>query len=355
MITLSRITCAAVAAFALVGCAGGTSKSGKLTVGFVSNNAAAWWNIAKAGARKAESELSLDVQFRKPNPGNASTQKENVQNVLNTGAKAVAVSVIDPKNQTDYLDEIAEKVPLLAVDNDAPRSKRLAYIGTDNYAAGKAVGKLVKEALGEKGGTVAIFVGQLDALNARQRRQGVIDELLGREPPQDLNDFKTSPDGEAKGVWKLHAKTYTDQPEGQKRAQENAEDFLGKLPEGNVCLVGLWAYNPPACLAALEKVKDDAVRARVKIVGFDEDPATLDAIEKGIVHGTVVQDPFEFGYQSVKLMAALAKGDKNKLPKDGLVHIPYRIIQKADGDADGLKRLAVGPFRKKLEELMGKK
>ena len=107
-------------------------------------------------------------------------QKEIIDTVLSQGIKALAVSVIDPENQRDYLNEIAEKVPLLTQDNDAPDTKRKCYIGTDNYLAGKAVGKLVKEAMPE-GGILAIFVGDIKPLNARQRRQGVLDELAGDE------------------------------------------------------------------------------------------------------------------------------------------------------------------------------
>ena len=69
-------------------------------------------------------------------------------------------------------------MPLIAVDNDAPNSKRLCYIGTSNYEAGRAVGTLVKEALPD-GGTVALFVGLTGSLNAHQRCQGVLDELAG--------------------------------------------------------------------------------------------------------------------------------------------------------------------------------
>src|SRR5262249_48064302 len=181
---------------------------GKPRVAFVSNNPEAFWNIAEAGAKKAAGEFNVELLFRKPSPGNAATQKEEIDTVLNQGVKAIAVSVIDPKNQAEYLDEIAGKVSLLTQDNDAPNSKRLAYIGTNNYEAGRAAGKLVKEALGEDGGTVVIFVGQLDALNARQRRQGVIDEIAGRKPPEDLNDFTKSPDGETFGKFKLFAQTY---------------------------------------------------------------------------------------------------------------------------------------------------
>ena len=69
---------------------------------------------------------------------------------------------------------------LITQDNDAPRTRRKLYLGTDNYEAGKAVGKLVKEAMPE-GGTIAIFVGQPDPINAKERRQGVLDELAGKK------------------------------------------------------------------------------------------------------------------------------------------------------------------------------
>jgi ribose transport system substrate-binding protein len=335
----------------LVGC---TGKSGKPKVAFVTNNSDPFWSIAEAGATKAASEFDVEVVFRMPSQGgDATTQKEVIDTVLNQGIKAIAVSVMDPKNQHAYLNEIAGKVPLLAVDNDAPKSKRLAYIGTNNYEAGRAVGKLVKEALGEEGGTVVLFVGQLEPLNAQQRRQGIIDELAGRKPPEDLNDFTSSPDGETYGKYKMHKETYTDQPEKDTKAKENAINAIEILKDvENVCMVGLWAYNPPAILSA---VKDKKKVGKIKIVGFDENPVTLDGIKDRQIHATVVQNPYIFGYESVKMMAALAKGDNSALPKDGLMHIPYRVISKEGGEKNGLKRIPVKEFRDQLEKLLPKK
>lgn len=337
---------------ASLGCAG----SAKPRVAFVSNNPEAFWKIAEAGATKAAKETDVQLYFRMPTSGDASVQKEIIDTVVNQGVKAIAISVIDPKNQSDYLDEIGGKVKLLTVDNDAPKTKRLAYIGTDNYTAGRAVGKLVKEALPD-GGTVAIFVGQLEALNARQRRQGVIDELAGREAPKDLASFPLAPDGETFGKYKLFKRTLLDQPEGARKALENAVDLLAQVPaDENVCMIGLWAYNPPQCLAALkDKVKDEERRKRIKIVAFDEDYATLDGIKEGLIYATVVQDPYGFGYESVKMMAALLKGDTSTLPTDGVRYVPHRIIMKEAGEKDGMKRLAVDAFRDELERLTGKK
>ena len=80
-------------------------------------------------------------------------------------------------------------------------------------------------------------------------------------------------------------------------------------------------------------------------------------IEDDLVHGTVVQQPYKFGYESVKIMAALARGDKSKLPPDGVMHVPYRIVVKKARDAidkDEPKCEAVAEFTVELNKLLGK-
>jgi ribose transport system substrate-binding protein len=343
---------AALALASIPACSG----NGKTKVAFVTNNPEEFWNIVEAGARKAEAEEpGIELIFRKPAQGDAAVQKEVIDSLLNQNIKAISISVINPKDQAKYLDEIGEKVKLLAVDNDAPNSKRLGYIGTDNYEAGRAAGVMVKKALPE-GGVIAIFVGQLEALNAQQRRQGLLDELAGVR----------NATGDTYGKYRLH-KTYTDQPEGPARAKENAIAAIADLDkEENVCFIGLWAYNPPQMLSA---VKDKNKLGKIKLVAFDEMDATLDGIRDGHIYGTVVQQPFEFGYQSVKTMAALTRGDESKLPKDKMLFVPHLAITKSgesletselkDGDKTYPGKKTEGreleAFRKKLNELVGKK
>jgi ribose transport system substrate-binding protein len=152
----------------------------RIKVGFVTNNTEEFWTIAEAGTRKAAHDFDVEVLFRRPRTPDANGQKEIIDDLLTSGVQAIAVSVIDPENQVDYLNKIADKVPLITQDNDAPKTRRRCYIGTDNYTAGRAVGKLVKKAMPD-GGALAIFVGQPDPLNAKQRRQGVLDELAGEK------------------------------------------------------------------------------------------------------------------------------------------------------------------------------
>ncbi|HZV07393.1 MAG TPA: sugar-binding protein [Gemmataceae bacterium] len=326
-----------------MGCQQGPART---KVAFVTNNPETFWNIAEKGCAKGEKEFGVEVVFRKPDSGDASRQIEILDNLLNQDIKALAVSVINPAGQNAHLKEIAAKMPLITQDNDAPDSGRLCYIGTNNYKAGRAVGQLIKEVLPD-GGVLAVFVGQTEPLNARQRRQGMLDELAGKPEPKDINDIEYGPDGQMYGKYRLH-RTYTDQPRGSQQATENASDALTDLAgEKNLCFIGLWAYNPPAILTA---VKDKDKLGQVKIIGLDENDATLQGIIDGHIYGTVVQNPFEFGYQAVRMMASLAKGDRSVLPKDGILYVPHRIITK-DGGKD---RIPAATFQKELNELLGK-
>jgi len=321
----------------------GTAAAGgdRPKVGFVSNNAFDFWTYAQAGCATAAGENGVDCIFKKPDPGDAAVQKQIIDDLVNQGVKAIAVSVIDPTNQTGDLDAVASKVSLVTVDNDAPKSKRLCYIGTNNYAAGREVGKLVKQAMPD-GGTLCVFVGQMEALNARQRRQGMLDELAAKSAPGDINAIESTPDGQDYGKYKLH-RTYTDQASGNK-ATDNASDALIALAgEKNLCLVGLWAYNPPAILNAAKKQNK---LGQVKIVGFDEDDETLQGVSAGHIVATVVQDPYHFGTEAVKLMAKLAKG--TQFTGDPIHYVPHRVVTK-DGNNG---TVAVAKFR---EELFGYK
>ncbi|MFA6107130.1 MAG: sugar-binding protein [Candidatus Latescibacterota bacterium] len=319
------ILCFAVAAALtlVTGGCGGQGASAKPQVAYVTNGIASFWVIAAKGARAAARDFDAEVDVQMPAEG-VGDQKRIVQSLLARGIDGIAISPIDPDNQTDLLDEAAARVPLITHDSDAPNSRRLCFVGIDNYAAGRACGQLVKQAL-PQGGRVMLFVGRLEQLNARLRRQGLIDELLDRAPNPTRQDPNAGPiQGERYTV----LDTRTDQFDFAK-AKAQVEDAIAKYPDLD-CVVGLFAYNPPKCL---EAVKEAGKTGRIRIVGFDEDDDTLQGIKSGEVYGTVVQDPYRYGYESVRILAALARNDRTVLPAGGFLHIPARQITAANLDS----------------------
>jgi ribose transport system substrate-binding protein len=290
----------------------------KLKLAFVSNNAATFWTIARAGTQAAEKDLgNVSVTFKIPATGQAAEQQQLLNDLVAAGMDGIAVSPIAPEHQTEFLNKIASQTLLICHDSDAPASKRVCYIGTDNKAAGVEAGKLIKEAI-PNGGKIMLFVGNMDAENAKERAAGIKQELAGSKV--EIIDTRT--DG-------------TDTV----RAQQNAADALVKYPD-IACMVGLYNYNGPAILNAVRKA---GKTGKVKIVCFDENDETLDGVAAGDIYGTVVQQPFEFGKQAITKMAKYLEGDKSQLA-GGKQIVPTRSLKKGD----------IAEFKANLKMLLGK-
>lgn len=318
-------------AIALSGC--GEKEGGKAKFALVTTGVASFWDICKKGGEDAAAALGVEVEVLMPSSGD--DQKSKLEDLLAKGVDGIAVAAIDPVNQAGLFDEVAENAILITMDTDAPTSKRKVYVGMDNYEAGWMCGELVKEALPD-GGEVALFIGRLEQDNAKRRRQGVIDCLLGRDKDATRYDAPGQPQV---GPKYTVLATITDQFDRAK-GKANVEDMLTKH-EGIDALVGLFAYNPPLILEALKQANR---LGEVKVVGFDEDDVTLQGIEEGTVYGTVVQDPYEYGNRSIRILHALLQGDKSVIPEGGFINIEARQIRRDN----------VAAFREDLNSKLGK-
>ena len=146
---------------------------------FVTNVWDPFWKLAERGCEKAAEAFNAEVSVYMPPDGLVAEQKRYVDTAIINGADGIAISVRNPNEQVEMMNEWCSKVSVIAVDSDADKSDRLFYLGTDNLAAGKQAGELLAKAVPE-GGEVVIFVGELTQANARERAQGVIDALLGQ-------------------------------------------------------------------------------------------------------------------------------------------------------------------------------
>ena len=309
---MKRFIGCVIATIVLAACSGADRSSsnqpaGKQRLAFITNNAADFWTMAQKGCEQADRELNdIDVEFRIPSDGTAAEQRRIVDDLLTKGVAGIAISPVDPANQIQIINEAAERTILLTQDSDAPSSNRLCYIGTDNRAAGRQAGELIKEVL-PKGGKIMLFVGKLDAQNAQERYQGIMDAIDGSNV--QIIDVKTDD---------------TDQV----RAKANVADTIVKYPD-IAALIGLWGYNGPAILNAL---KEAGKVGQIKVVCFDEDDQTLAGIKVGAIYGTVVQQPYEFGYQAIHLLNRILAGDRSGIPANKQKFIPTLIVKKDNVD-----------------------
>jgi len=266
---------------------GGGSPAGTYRFAFVTNNSSDFWNIAEKGVRKAEKDLGIKAVVMRPLKTEVSEQQRFIEDILVQGFDGMAIAPISPDPMTPLLDRVAEKMPVVCHDGDAAKSKRKVYVGTNNVEAGHAAGDAAVKALKAAGiskGKVAIFVGRIEMQNAIDRKQGV-DETLGKQPGIEILP-----------IFLDHA--------DRSKAKKNVEDALARYPD-LVLTIGLWSYNGP-CMV-------DAVRASTRakkpvIVAFDEEEETLKGVQDGLISATIVQRPFQFGYQSMKALKDIKDG-----------------------------------------------
>jgi ribose transport system substrate-binding protein len=288
--------------------AGAVHAQDKQSMAFVVNAASDFWKLSEAGVKAAQTEMpDYDMQFRYPATGTAAAQNQLMDDLVAAGTDAIIISSADPKNSIDAFNRIAAQVPLFTTDSDAPLSDRIAYLGSSNTAAGMQAGEIALEALPD-GGTCMGFVGFLGADNAVERIAGFRQAVEGSGV--ELIDVRGDDVDFA-------------------RARSNVDDVLAANPDVD-CMVGFYSYNPPKIYESLQA---NGRLGEITVIAFDEDPITLGAVREGTFAGTVVQDPYQWGYQGMKLMATYMSGDKSGVPDDGLIIVPTKVIDASNVDA----------------------
>jgi ribose transport system substrate-binding protein len=284
----------------LAGCgrSGGTGAAGNPSGGgsapkllFISNSNSDWWNAVEKGMQDAGKELGCDVELRR-NDSTTQGQVTRLQEALSLpGIQGVAVSVIeaDAPGVVDAMKALRQKgIFVIAIDSDVSKDyedARQAYIGTNNVKAGEVAGKAAA-LLRPKGGVVDVFVGTAAAANARERRDGFFQG--------------------AGAAFKL-GKTWEDGNDISGKALEYVKTSVQSNPDIDV-LLGLWSYNAPRIA---EVVKENPeVRKHANVVTFDLDEGAVEHLESGNIDVSVAQNPYEMGYQGVKLLKALVLKDE---------------------------------------------
>ena len=283
----------------------GNKEAGRIVV--VSNSTSPFWAAVELGMNDASKEFNVPAELIRNNENSVAGQIQRLEQVAaQPDIKGVAVSVInaDAKGIIDKMTDLQKRnVHVVTFDSDGPKESRYAYIGANNVAAGEQAGKAAAALLPE-GGKVVAFVGSMAAANARERIEGF---KKGAGPKFEVVDVME------------------DQVDTTK-ARQNVTAAIQAHPDAKV-LLGLWSYNAPAIA---EEVQRAGKRDQYKIVTFDAEPNTITAMQKGLIDATVIQQPYEYGYQTVKLLNALNRKNegvvKEMVPESRIVDVPCRTV-----------------------------
>ena len=288
----------------------GNGASGPKRLIFITNGDDPFWDACNAGLVEGAKQFGIESQgLRVVMEKNNATPQGQIEKLRQLASQSdvagVAISVIQAENAAivEEMKNLAAKgVKVITVDSDVNREKfrdaRSFYIGTDNIEGGRLLGTAARtllEGRGKTSGGYVQFAGFTDNDNARAR----------------MNGFKESVGDAFKEVDRM-----SDEMDLSK-ARDNVRTALVNHPD-LMALVGIWAYNAPAIA---EVAMERGVRDRLTIITFDAQAAALNHMAEGKIDAMVVQNPFDMGIQTVRLLRAMLASDeaavKEMFPRRG--------------------------------------
>jgi len=238
-----------------------------------------YWQEAGAGLKKAAQQLQVAAEMTGPDTYDPKEQQAEFQRVVKLKPSGIMISPGDPKLMKDDIDAaIVSGIPVITVDSDAPDSKRLLFIGTNNYQAGLMGGRTAAKEMHGKG-NVVVFITAGTA-NQAERLQGYRDA------------FESSPQIKIVEVVDLHGDSRV--------AFDRTTDILAKGKPQVDAFLSMESMSAKEVAEVLDRQKAK-VQGKI-VVSMDATPGTLEGIEKGLIAATIVQKPFTMAFYGVKIL-----------------------------------------------------
>lgn len=250
-----------------------------------------YWQEAGAGLVKAAKELNVQAELVGPEVYDADAERAEFKRIVGKKPAGILVSPGNPDVLRPEIDAaVAAGIPVITIDSDAPQSRRLFFVGTNNFQAGELGGRLLGKLMNGKGN--AVFFTITGQRNLEERLSGYEAALKA------FPGIKVAKVIDMKGDSRVTFDTTTEMME--KKADVDAFVALESLSGREIAEV-------------LERQK---VEGKV-VVAMDTAAGTLEWIEKGRIAATIMQRPFTMGYYGLKVLAEIAV---EKPAASGAVH-----------------------------------
>ena len=279
--------------FVATGCGGGALSAGggedeELYVFLPKSLDNPYWFDARKGMKAEAKELGVTAEFLGPQTADAGKQVEIFENALNRNPAGIAVSANDPETVKATIARAREMdIPVLAWDSEVPDSQVLAYVGTDNVAAGEQAAEALAKTMNEEG-KLGVLAGSVTALNARQRLDGL---KKGLKQYPDIEIVTTEITGESVSG-----------------ATSKAENLLQAQPDLEALFGVTGADAPGAALA----VKQAGNCGDIQVAGFDVVPQGVELMKEGCIQALIAQKPYGMTRRALGMLHSLDKGEELK-------------------------------------------
>ncbi len=318
-------TAAISAAFlSMTGCAGSEHSPGEKYVLVTSNTKLPYWQAALAGLNHAATEMKVKSEMDGPDTYDPKAEHDEFQRAVAQKPSGILVSAADATLLTpDINAALTQGVPVITMDSDAPSSKRLFFVGTDNYNAGTLGGHLTSKLLNGKGNVVIFTI---------PTQQNLKDRLHGYQ-----DAFAEHPD--------IKVTQIVDMKGDPTVAFDTAKQMLDTKAKVDafVCLEAI------SCPEVGEVVNRANMGGKVTIVAMDTDQRTTDWIQKGVISATIAQKPFTMAYYGTKLLDDVHHHPPTPLTSDWMQNPTSPIPTFVDTGAFVVDKSSVSAFLDKTK------
>ncbi|MHB8063614.1 MAG: substrate-binding domain-containing protein [Ruminiclostridium sp.] len=247
-----------------------------------------FWSDVKKGAFKAAKDLNVAVEFNSPRFTNLEEELQYLNIAIASNVDGIATHVLDEEMFTPVINNaIKNSIPVVTVESDAKNSNRIAYIGNNNYQVGSVGGKMIADATGGKAKVAIILNGyssELGDVSQNLRVTGFKDTISAYKGNVEVESIRTS------GM-------------GFFSAGEITNELITKNPEINA----IFCTNPRDTLGTTQMVVDLNKVGQIKVVGYGSYKEVMRYIDKGVIYGSVVSNPIDMGYKSIKALVEIKK------------------------------------------------
>jgi ribose transport system substrate-binding protein len=262
----------------LCGCGGGRHEAAENYVLVTTNTKIPYWQVAAEGLRAAAHDLGVKTEMVGPETYDPKAEKEELLSVVHRQIPpaGILISAADPELLRDAIDSAnAAGIPVITIDSDSPKSKRLTFIGTNNYQAGQMSGELLAKELNGKGNVVLYSIPGQENLD--ERAEG-FKRVLARNP----------------GIKILQVVDMAGNP--TKAFDGTRAVIAGKTaPDAFVCLEAL------SCNEVADVLDRDNMRNKT-IIAMDTQEGTLNWMRKGMIKATIAQKPYTMAYFGTRVL-----------------------------------------------------
>ncbi len=249
-----------------------------------------FWKSVHAGAVKASRELGVEVIWQGPlKEDDREEQIKVVDNLKARRVSGIALAPLDDKAlRLPVRNAVRAGIPVLVFDSELDSDETISFVATDNYRGGRVGGEHLAVLLNGRGNVVLLRM-QEGSASTMKREQGFLDAMAGYQ-----------------GITVVSSNQYGGvTTETAFRASEN---LLAAAGAASGKLDGIFCPNESTTFGMLRALQDAQLAGKVKLVGFDSSLQLVNAMRQGELHGLVLQDPFNMGYLSVKMLTEHLEG-----------------------------------------------